>query len=220
VDNTAMSDWSGLSAAWREAFTLAWEAFVERSPPVGAVVVASDGSVVSRGRSRRGEASGPSGQLAGSRLSHAEVNALAGTPVGRWPDHVLYVTLEPCFLCAAAVAMSHVGSVWFAGEDPVWRFVSALGDFHPMLRDRWYRQRGPMPGPFGAWAALLPLIERLARDPTGPRVEAFEMSAPTLVTLATEIAAADQLRDFMGLSLTEALSEVWSTLSAEPTSTT
>jgi tRNA(adenine34) deaminase len=69
--------WRDVHAAWRQAFELAWESFVAGSPPVGAVVVAPDGSVVARGRSRRSESMAPHNQLAGSRLAHAEVNALA-----------------------------------------------------------------------------------------------------------------------------------------------
>jgi tRNA(Arg) A34 adenosine deaminase TadA len=72
--------WDEVAPAWREAFELAWQAYVAGSPPVGAVVVDGDGTVVARGRSRRAERHAPANQLAGSRLAHAELNALAALP--------------------------------------------------------------------------------------------------------------------------------------------
>ena len=82
--------------------------FKAGSPPVGAVLVDRKSEVIARGRSRRGESSGPADQLAGSRLAHAEVTALAQLSIDQHGGLTFYATLEPCFLRAAAVAMSHV----------------------------------------------------------------------------------------------------------------
>ncbi len=205
--------WAELSAPWREAFELAWESFVAGSPPVGAVVVGRDGSIVTRGRSRRAELHAPTGQLAGSRLSHAEVNALAQLPVASDRELVLLATLEPCFLCVAAAAMSHVGALCFAGVDPMWRFLNGLSDFHPVLGERWFRLEGPMPGPFGLWASLLPLLERCARNPTGARVDAFEREAGELVCLANELVISGRADRLRQLALSDAMVEVWPDLS-------
>jgi tRNA(adenine34) deaminase len=84
--------WSDLPDPWREAFGLAWESLHAGSPPVGAVVVNSYGEVVARGGSRRAEREAPPNHLAGSRLAHAEVNALAQLNVDQHDDHELYVT--------------------------------------------------------------------------------------------------------------------------------
>ena len=82
--------WEELPSPWLQAFELAWESYRAGSPPVGAVVLGPDGAVVARGRSRRSEGAGsaPPNHLAGSRLAHAEINALAQLPVdhhaGQW----------------------------------------------------------------------------------------------------------------------------------------
>jgi tRNA(Arg) A34 adenosine deaminase TadA len=209
MNGSARDHWAELSGPWREAFELAWESFVAGSPPVGAVVVGQDGSIVTRGRSRRAELHAPTGQLAGSRLSHAEVNALAQLPVASDPELSLLVTLEPCLLCVAATAMSHVGALCFAGADPIWRFLNRLSDFHPVLAERWFRLEGPMPGPFGLWASLLPLLERCERKPTGARVDAFQEEAGELLRLAEELVISGRAESLRHLTLGDAMADVW-----------
>ena len=209
MEGDAREEWANLSPPWREAFELAWESFVAGSPPVGAVVVGPDGSIVTRGRSRRAELYAPTGQLAGSRLSHAEVNALAQLPVASDPDLVLLVTLEPCFLCVAATAMSHVGALCFAGADPMWRFLNRLQEFHPVLAERWFKLDGPMPGPFGLWASLLALLERCARNPIGVRVDAFREEAGELLGFANELVVSGRADTLRHLTVTDALVDVW-----------
>jgi tRNA(Arg) A34 adenosine deaminase TadA len=201
--------WVALPPAWREAFAQAWESFQAGSPAVGAVVVGPDGTILGRGRSRRGEATAPPGQIAGSRLAHAELNALANVPVDVGPGTVVYTTLQPCFLCSAAAAMSRVASVWFAGRDPVWRFVHGIGDFDPMLRERWYELHGPLAGPVGSWASLLPLVDRLQRNPSGLRLDAFEAETPELVHFARELVATGRVEDLRGMTLDAAVADVW-----------
>lgn len=121
------AEWSGLSDPWREAFELARESFVAGSPTVGAVVVAQDGSIVSRGRNRRAELDAPVGQLAGSRLSHAEVNALAQLPVESDRQLALLVTLElgPLLKQTASVV-----AVCFANADQVYTCLWSQGPVH------------------------------------------------------------------------------------------
>src|SRR2546430_14130180 len=73
--------WDELSDGWLAAFGLAWESHCAGSPGVGAVVVDASGTVVADGRSRRGEDALVPNQLSGSRMAHAEINALAGLAV-------------------------------------------------------------------------------------------------------------------------------------------
>ncbi len=82
--------------------------------PVGAVVVAPDGRVVAAAGNRTRELSDPT--------AHAEVLALraacAAAGSERLPGHDLYVTLEPCPMCAAAISFARIARVYYGAEDP------------------------------------------------------------------------------------------------------
>lgn len=96
------------------ALGLAREAGERDEVPVGAVVVAPDGEVVGRGSNRTRELTDPT--------AHAEMLALreAGRRAGQWrlEGHVLYVTLEPCAMCAGAAVLARIGTLVFATRDP------------------------------------------------------------------------------------------------------
>jgi len=81
--------------------------------PIGAVVV-RDGEVVA--------AAGNERELRADPTAHAEVLALreAAKRLGGWrlPDSVLYVTLEPCAMCAGAIVLARVPRVVFGATDP------------------------------------------------------------------------------------------------------
>jgi len=81
--------------------------------PVGAVVV-RDGEVVGAGRNER--------ELRQDPTAHAELLALreAARSLGSWRllDCVLYVTLEPCAMCAGAIVLARVPRVIFGAHDP------------------------------------------------------------------------------------------------------
>ena len=112
-----VSDSLELRDAWRVCFESAWEAFRAGTIPVGAAVARADGVIVARGRNRTFDP--PGHGLSGSRLAHAEVDALAQLPTTeRHPDHVLYSTLEPCLFCVAATLHSGVGRIEYAAADP------------------------------------------------------------------------------------------------------
>ena len=82
--------------------------------PVGAVVVAPGGRVVARAGNRTRELSDPT--------AHAEILALraACTAAGseRLPGHDLYVTLEPCPMCAAALSQARIARIYYGAADP------------------------------------------------------------------------------------------------------
>lgn len=97
----------------REALSLAEEAFSAGEVPVGAVVV-KDGKVIGRGRNRREEHQ--------SVLGHAEMEAMeqAAKVLGSWrlTGCTLYVTLEPCPMCAGAILNAHLPRVVYGAKDP------------------------------------------------------------------------------------------------------
>jgi tRNA(adenine34) deaminase len=97
----------------REALGLAQEAAAAGEVPVGAVVV-KDGAVVGRGYNRPISSRDPS--------AHAEMIALrnAAARLGnyRLSGCELFVTLEPCVMCAGAIIHARIGRLVFAARDP------------------------------------------------------------------------------------------------------
>jgi len=132
-----------LEDAWERALELAWDAFCGHTTPVGAVVVDATGGIVAEGRGRRYEATGPSRQLAGTHVAHAEINALARLGADRhYQDHALLTTLEPCGMCHGAAVQATIGTLGYAGADP----YGGTGDLvfgTPQARRRPLRVTGP-----------------------------------------------------------------------------
>jgi len=99
-------------AHMREALTLAREAESAGEVPVGAVVV-MEGQVIGRGRNAPVTAADPT--------AHAEILALreAGRYTGnyRLEDASLYVTLEPCAMCAGALVAARLRRLVFGARD-------------------------------------------------------------------------------------------------------
>jgi tRNA(Arg) A34 adenosine deaminase TadA len=139
--------WSTLANPWRACLELSWEAYRVGTVPVGAVVVDPHDTIVLRGRNRVFEARDP-GSLAGTRLAHAEVDALARlSTTALYLDHVLYSALEPCLLCLGAALMSTVGRIRYAGADPA---GGACRVGIPV--DDLMRRELPIDEPLGGWA--------------------------------------------------------------------
>lgn len=95
-----------------EALALAREAAAAGEVPVGCVIVQS-GRIVGRGRNRREETQ--------TTVSHAEMEAIAqaNRTLGTWrlDDCELYVTLEPCPMCAGAILNARIPKVFYGARD-------------------------------------------------------------------------------------------------------
>jgi len=82
--------------------------------PVGAVIVAPGGAVVASAGNRTRELADPT--------AHAEMLAIRAACFAlgseRLPGHVLYVTLEPCAMCAAAIAAARIARLVYGAADP------------------------------------------------------------------------------------------------------
>ncbi len=111
----------------RRALALAEEAAAVGEVPVGAVVVAG-GVELGAGRNRREEDQDP--------MAHAELLALqaAARRMGSWrlTGATLYVTLEPCAMCAGALVNGRVDRLVFGAADPKAGYCGSLGD---LVRD-------------------------------------------------------------------------------------
>lgn len=82
--------------------------------PVGAVIVDPAGQIVARAGNRTRELSDPTAHA--EMLAIRAACALAGSE--RLPGHALYVTLEPCPMCAAAIAAARIARLYYAASDP------------------------------------------------------------------------------------------------------
>ena len=115
-----------------KALKLAREAFNDGEVPIGAVVV-QNGKVIANGRNRR--------EIGKNALLHAEIEAIdnACRLLGGWrlPRCEMFVTLEPCPMCAWAAILSGVSKIVFGAYD---MNAGALGSFfnlsvHPSAKN-------------------------------------------------------------------------------------
>lgn len=115
------------------ALRLAQEAFDDGEVPVGAVVVRK-GEIVGEGRNRR--------EKGKNALYHAELEAIdnACKHLGGWRlwECELYVTLEPCPMCAGAIVNARIPQIYFGAYDPKNGCCGSVADvlnlplaFHP-----------------------------------------------------------------------------------------
>ena len=120
-----MTDESGATdEQWMQAaITEARLAEAKGEVPVGAVII-HEGQVIGRGHNER--------ELSQDPTTHAEMIAIreAAKAVGSWRliDTTLYVTLEPCPMCAGALVNSRVERLVFAARDPKAGYCGSLGN--------------------------------------------------------------------------------------------
>lgn len=123
--------------AWmEEALREARRAAAEGEVPVGAVVV-KDGKALGRGRNQRERLRDPT--------AHAEMIAItqAAEAVGSWrlDGATIYVTLEPCPMCAGALVNARMGRLVYGADDPK---AGACGSLFDLPNDRRLNHRLPV----------------------------------------------------------------------------
>ena len=140
------------------ALALAREAYAAGEVPVGAVVVGPDGAILGRGRNRR--------QERGDATAHAELEAIreACRELGDWrlSGCTLYVTLEPCPMCAGAIINARIPTLVFGARE-------ALSGSCGSVIDLFFERYGHRPAVFAGvseaeCAALLRDFFRGRRD--------------------------------------------------------
>ncbi len=98
----------------RQALGIAKKAAAENEVPVGCVIVDASGLVIGTGRNRC--------EAEHSAVAHAEIEAIQNASIsyGGWRLNgcTLYVTLEPCPMCAGAIINSRIDNVVYGAKDP------------------------------------------------------------------------------------------------------
>jgi len=111
----------------KEALKEAQKALQNGEIPIGAIIV-RNGEIIGRGSNGR--------SLEESPLGHAEIIAMldASKKLKNWrfDDCTLYVTLEPCVMCAGAMVQSRLGTLVYGASDPK---GGAVGSLYNILRD-------------------------------------------------------------------------------------
>ena len=112
----------------REALEVAQNASASGDVPVGALIVNAAGEIVATGHNER--------ELHNDPTAHAEIVAIrrATEKIGEWrlENHTIVVTLEPCPMCAGAIAQSRISTVIFGAWDEK---AGAVGSVWDLLRD-------------------------------------------------------------------------------------
>lgn len=114
--------------AMAKAIELARATINSQDVPVGAIILDSKGEVISTGVNQR--------ELMSNPIAHAEIVAIekAASALGKWrlDDCTLVVTLEPCAMCAGAIAQSRIPKLVFGAWDEK---AGAVGSQWDLLRD-------------------------------------------------------------------------------------
>ena len=135
-----------------QALVLAEEAAAAGEVPVGCVVVGPDGTVIGRGRNLREET--------GDASAHAEMLAIreACRTLGDWrlEGCALYVTLEPCPMCAGAVINSRIPVVVYGAKDAITGSCGSVLNLFEERYGKYGHDRTPV-HPFG-WTGVFAVL--------------------------------------------------------------
>ena len=110
----------------REAIAVAQANLASNDVPVGALIVDPSGKIIATGTNEREAKSDPT--------AHAEIVAMRKAATNGWrlDNHTIVVTLEPCAMCAGAIAQARISTVIFGAWDEK---AGAVGSVWDVLRD-------------------------------------------------------------------------------------
>lgn len=205
--------WSELAPPFRRCVELAWESCSSGTFGCGAVITDPAGNVVAEGRNR--VFNEPSGEypIEGTRLAHAEMNALARVPAGvALDDCTLWSSLEPCLMCLSSALLSSVGEIRFLAPDPLWDGVERLPSLNAFVERRWPLHHDPHDGEWAVLGRTLAL-HMLASRRTGDSqaLAANDLREPETSALVRRWVTDRTLADLAstGATVEEVLSTVW-----------
>lgn len=141
--------------------------------------------MIAEGRNRVFNESSGAYPLEGSKLAHAEMNALARVPAGLALDEcTLWSSLEPCLTCLSSALLSNVGEIRFLAPDLLWDGVERLPTLNAFVERRWPLHHEPHDSEWAVLARTLALhmlaSGRLeAARPSQPTTEASQRPQPS-----------------------------------------
>jgi tRNA(adenine34) deaminase len=208
----AAQAWAGLDEPWRESFRQAWDAVRAGNIGVGACAATQDGEIIHAARNRVNDQDGPHGEIFGSSLAHAEMNVLSRLDFRRYRNLVLTTTLQPCLQCSAAIRLSRIGTVRFAGHDRYWDGYHDFARFHPReaLRPKPAERTGPRADEIGVFGLLISRF-RLGN----PRlVNGFDETLRSLgegpvLDVAFALEDDGKLDDLLAMNVEDVIAAVW-----------
>lgn len=110
--------WKEISEPWKACFEEAWKAYCNGSIPIGAVIVSSEGKIISRGRNMVYEDIDDSSIFSGCKMAHAEMNAIYSIRKNLG-NTIIYSTMEPCIMCFGTIVMNGIKEINYAARDGV-----------------------------------------------------------------------------------------------------
>lgn len=198
-----------IETPWRRCLELAWAAYVAGSIPVGSVLTDENGAMVSEGRNRTEEHGTVSGVLSGTSIAHAEVNALARTRPGSYPNHTLWSSLEPCVMCTGAAMHARIGNIRYAAPELVITGIERIPTVIPWAKGRWATRTGLDGGPIADIANLLALSWRIPRS-SRDDLDSVRTNDPLLLDVAAKHHNVGTLDRHRSDTFEIALESIWS----------
>jgi tRNA(Arg) A34 adenosine deaminase TadA len=205
---SAKTPWDEVEPEFQRCFAMAWDSWRAGSFPVGTLITDASGAIVVEGRNRQFEKSAPNGHLFNTWLAHGEVDAIGQLPVAEYTDYTLWTSLEPCLLCLSAIVHAHVGTVRWAGADPLWRGIEKLPELNEQTAFRWPNRMQTDNAALCAFGAVVPLAYGLSSK-SGSNVEICHRARwPKLVDLALRLIAEERLTQLQEQEVSDAYNDL------------
>ncbi|MDF2544498.1 MAG: nucleoside deaminase [Herbinix sp.] len=189
--------WNDLEVGWQAAFGSAWNAFKEKTIPIGAAIVNEQDVLVSTGQNKIYSKQGNPKEIYQHHLAHAEINAILKLNEEEHPNirqYTLYAVMEPCPLCFGAIVMGSIRHVKYAARD-TWAGATILNSRSEYIQSKKIKVEGPFADLEKIQIALQTYFE-YERFRTDIVVKRWETHCETGVKLGRNLFAAGTLRKF------------------------